>query len=138
MAARLQAILNHLAGITPNVVIADSMLATILHVGLPGVTASAAELKTSLFGLTKESARVLLEKLAAIIHNVHDKTGPFYREAYRRALESAQAIKGFAKDHPVFCLVIALGVLYIMAPAVIQLLGFTSKGPALGTLSLHQ
>lgn len=132
MAARLQAILSQLGGKTSHAVVADSILATMLAVGLSGIATTAADVKAGKFGVTKDSARLLLETLASVIHSVHDKAGPAFREAYTRALAGAEMIEGFAKEHPVFCLVVALGVLYILTPYAVQLLGFMPDGPALG------
>jgi len=58
------------------------------------------------------------------------------QEAYDKACEAAKRIKGFAEEHPVatavFCTVIALGVLVILAPYVLEALGFAELGPAEG------
>lgn len=63
------------------------------------------------------------------------------REAYDKGCEAAKEIKGFAADHPmataVFCTVIALGVLEVLAPYVVEWLaiwvGFGESGPIEGT-----
>ena len=48
--------------------------------------------------------------------------------AYQKACEEAKLIKGFSEEHPiateVFLIVIALGILVIVAPTVIEWLGF--------------
>ncbi len=56
--------------------------------------------------------------------------------AYHKACEAAKAIEGFATDHPlataVFCTVIALGLLVVLMPYVLEVLGFGSLGPIEG------
>ena len=58
------------------------------------------------------------------------------QEAYDKACEAAKVIEGFAADHPtataVFCTVIAIGILVIIAPYVVELLGFSELGPVEG------
>ena len=62
------------------------------------------------------------------------------KEAYDKACEAAKAIEGFAAEHPVatavFCTIVALGVLVIVAPYVIETLGFwvgfAEEGPVAG------
>ena len=57
-------------------------------------------------------------------------------EAYDKACEAAKAIEGFAADHPiataVFCTVIALGILVLLAPYTVEILGFSELGPVEG------
>jgi hypothetical protein len=55
--------------------------------------------------------------------------GPVMKEAFDKA--TAAAI-GFAREHPVYCAVIALGVLVIIAPWVIEAIGFGQLGPIEG------
>jgi len=59
------------------------------------------------------------------------------KDAYEKALDAAAAVLGFARDHPVltgvFCVVIALGILMLLAPAVIHALGFGILGPVEGS-----
>lgn len=58
------------------------------------------------------------------------------KEAYDKACEEAKKIEGFAAEHPVatavFCTVIALGILVIVAPYAIEVLGFEALGPVEG------
>ena len=57
-------------------------------------------------------------------------------EAYEKATRAAEGLPGFARDHPVWttviALVIALGILYLMMPVVLELLGFGLDGPIEG------
>lgn len=58
------------------------------------------------------------------------------RGAYDRACEAARGIPGFAAEHPlatgVGCTVVALGVLVVLAPYVLGVLGFGELGPVEG------
>jgi hypothetical protein len=63
------------------------------------------------YGWTENLAKWVLEKLCLALQNAHDNLGPAVREAYNRAWEVAKGIEGFVIEHPVFCTVIALGVL---------------------------
>ena len=59
------------------------------------------------------------------------------KEAYEKAKVAAENIKDFAHDHPLYtaaiCVVIALGVLVILSPVIIHMLGFTAEGVQAGT-----
>ncbi len=58
------------------------------------------------------------------------------KQAYDRASEAALKIEGLVKEHPYYAAaivtIIALGVLVILAPAVIHALGFGVLGPVEG------
>lgn len=58
--------------------------------------------------------------------------GQAMREAFQKACDAAAAIEGFARVHSVFCIVIALGILVILAPVIIHVVGFGALGPAEG------
>lgn len=79
------------------------------------------------------------ESLAEAILNAMDACvrearamSPAVKEAFDRATEAAINVGNFATDHPVFCTVIALGILVILMPWVIELLGFAAEGPIEG------
>ena len=59
--------------------------------------------------------------------------------AYDKACDAATIFKDFARDHPlatgVFVTVIALGVLVLLAPYCLELLGFAAEGPLEGKFS---
>ena len=74
----------------------------------------------------------MLEKLGAALQGAHDKLGAAVRDAYHKAWQTANEIAGFVIQHPVKCTVIALGVLVIIAPWVIEALGFAELGPVEG------
>ncbi len=54
------------------------------------------------------------------------------REAYGKACEAARVFEGFAKEHPVavgvFVTVVAIGVVVLLAPEVLEWLGFVEWG----------
>lgn len=83
-------------------------------------------------GWTEKIAEWTLAKLEQALKET-SKLGPALKLAYDKTLETAYAIEGFVKEHPVFCTVIALGVLVILAPWVIEALGFGVLGPVEGT-----
>lgn len=60
--------------------------------------------------------------------------------AYDKACEAATVFEQFTKDHPiataVFVTVIAIGVLVILAPYVVEILGFGELGPIEGELTI--
>jgi len=76
------------------------------------------------------------ENLAEALLNGLEKaleTGAPMGEAMRNAYErSAAEVTGFVKQHPVFCAVVALGILVILAPWAIEALGFGELGPIEG------
>lgn len=61
--------------------------------------------------------------------------GAAMRDAYNRSVAAAETLTSFAREHPVFCTVVALGVLAILAPAVISALGFTAEGVMEGSFA---
>ncbi|KAM6501556.1 hypothetical protein JOM56_001533 [Amanita muscaria] len=55
--------------------------------------------------------------------------------AYRKAAQVVAAVWGLAKEHPWFSALVVLGILVIVAPWVIKLLGFGALGPIQGTVA---
>lgn len=84
------------------------------------------------YGWKERLAGKVLEKLGAALQGAHDKLGPAVRDAYNKAWQAANEIEGFVVQHPMMCTVIALGVLVIIAPWVIEALGFAELGPMEG------
>lgn len=80
---------------------------------------------------TERIARKVLDALQSAL-----KEGSPMREAmkdaYEKAINAADGIAGFSRQHPVLtgciCAVIALGILMILAPAVVHALGFGIGG----------
>ena len=84
------------------------------------------------YGWKEYLAEKVLEKLGAALEGAHDKLGPAIRDAYNKAWIAANEIEGFVIQHPVMCTIIALGVLVVIAPWVIEVLGFAELGPVDG------
>lgn len=91
-------------------------------------------------GWTEGIARAVLDKLVGLLSSEsREKLGPAIREALKRVEEVAGGIFDFAHDHPVavavFCTILAIGVLWFMAPWVLDVLGFAAEGPVEGESS---
>ena len=74
-------------------------------------------------GWRESIARYGLGQMAALI-KAGERMEPILKKAYDWAVEEARKIPGFVKDHPVWCTVVAVGVLLILAPYVLEVLGF--------------
>ena len=77
-----------------------------------------------------------VENLGVAILNTLEKAlmegvamGQVMKEAFDKA---SSAAVGFARDHPVFCTLIALGILALLTPWVIEAIGFGELGPIQG------
>ena len=76
--------------------------------------------------------------ILAMLENLLREGSPMrqaMKEAYDKACDAAVSLGEFIHDHPIFCTVIALGILVILAPAVIHALGFGALGPVEGKCS---
>jgi len=58
--------------------------------------------------------------------------GQAIKVAYEKATQVVAGVLGFAREHPVFCAVVALGILVILVPWAIEVLGFGELGPVQG------
>jgi hypothetical protein len=58
--------------------------------------------------------------------------GEAMEDAYEKATQLVEDIWKFAKEHPVFFAVVALGILVILAPWAIEAMGFAEFGPVEG------
>jgi hypothetical protein len=58
--------------------------------------------------------------------------GQAMKDAYDKATQVVADVLKFAKEHPVFCAVVALGILVILAPWAIEVVGFGELGPIEG------
>jgi hypothetical protein len=58
--------------------------------------------------------------------------GQAMKDAYEKATQIVADVLEFAKEHPVFCAVVAVGILVILAPWAIEALGFGELGPIEG------
>ncbi|KIL66900.1 hypothetical protein M378DRAFT_160444 [Amanita muscaria Koide BX008] len=61
--------------------------------------------------------------------------GQAMKDAYEKAAQVVADIWGFAKEHPVFCALVALGILVILLPWAIEVLGFGELGPTEGSFA---
>ncbi|KAF2131110.1 hypothetical protein P153DRAFT_337363 [Dothidotthia symphoricarpi CBS 119687] len=116
--------------------IADDVIDAILGANKAG-PALHAELDSIVgcYGWKQNLAEWVLQKLSLALEKAHDNLGPAVRDAYHRAWDVARSIDGFVIEHPVFCTVLALGVLVVIAPWIIEALGFAAEGPVEGTRS---
>jgi hypothetical protein len=80
------------------------------------------------YGWTEKIATAILNGLEKILKNGASMAQAM-KDAFQRATNAAEA---FAREHPVYCTVIALGILVILAPWVIEALGFGELGPIEG------
>jgi hypothetical protein len=80
---------------------------------------------------TENVAHWTLKKLEQTLQDT-SKLGPVLKKAYETALEVGLAVEGFTTTHPVFCTVIAIGVLVLLAPWALEALGFGELGPIEG------
>ncbi|EXJ91861.1 hypothetical protein A1O3_00411 [Capronia epimyces CBS 606.96] len=58
--------------------------------------------------------------------------GGALKEAFDKAVVAAV---GFARDHPAYCTLIALGILAVLFPYMLELLGFAELGPVEGSFA---
>ncbi|KFY04391.1 hypothetical protein V491_09368 [Pseudogymnoascus sp. VKM F-3775] len=58
--------------------------------------------------------------------------GATMTEAFEKAVSEAS---GLAHEHPYFCALIAVGILAILMPWVLEALGFAELGPVEGTFA---
>ena len=73
-------------------------------------------------------ARCILTRIERAIHD-GVKMGPALKEAFDKAVAAAS---GFACDHPVYATLIAIGILVLLLPWVVEVLGFSELGPVEG------
>jgi hypothetical protein len=75
-------------------------------------------------GWYDEFVEAIVARLVDVVR-VSIKVGGEMGQAMKEALEKSLAeAREFAKEHPMFCVVIALGILVILSPWVIEVLGF--------------
>ena len=86
-------------------------------------------------GWSEYFAAKVLAALEAVLKAGKPLSAPM-QEAYDKACEALKATEGFAAEHPiatgVLITVIALGILVVFAPYVLELLGFGELGPIEG------
>jgi len=91
-------------------------------------------------GWWREALATRILTLAVKVVEAGAPLGATMTAAYHRAVDEAAKIlelaEDFAHEHPILttvaCVVIALGILYLLCPWVIEVLGFTELGPLAG------
>jgi hypothetical protein len=92
--------------------VADGVIDTIRSTNLSGLSLEMQLNRTvGINGWTENIAKWVLEKLCYLLEQEEEKLGPTVRDAYHKAWEVAKSIEGFVIEHPVFCTIVALGVL---------------------------
>jgi hypothetical protein len=80
------------------------------------------------YGWTENIAKVILGGLEdALKKGVQG--GQVMKEAFKKVISEAP---NFAHNHPYFCTLIALGILALLLPWVLEALGFAKLGPVKG------
>ena len=81
----------------------------------------------------------LMKKILAALERVLEDGAPLkqpMQEAFDKVYKATEEFEQFAADHPVvtgvFCTVIAVGILVLVAPYAVELLGFGELGPIEG------
>lgn len=81
------------------------------------------------YGWTENLGVAILNALESAI-----KAGTAMSQVMKDAFDKAtEAAIGFARDHPVYCTIIALGILVLLVPWVIEAIGFAELGPVQGS-----
>ena len=82
-------------------------------------------------GWSEYLATKILSALEAVL-KAGETMNTEMQDAYDKACEAAKGFEGFAAEHPVatavFCTVIAIGILMVLAPYAVELLGFGELG----------
>ncbi len=93
----------------------------------PSLDATIQSLVHAAGGWSEYLAKKVLAGLEAVLKAAEPLNGAM-QDAYDKAYEALKATEGFAADHPeataIFCTVIALGVLVVLMPYVLEWLGF--------------
>ncbi|KNG50033.1 hypothetical protein DDE82_004588 [Stemphylium lycopersici] len=124
------------ANARPAAEIAQDVTGLLLHTSLEGpALRMRLDSMVGSTGWRENVARWVLEKLSLALQKSEGKLGPTVHNAYNRAWDVARGIEGFVVEHPVMCTVIAFGVLAIVAPWILELLGFADLGPVEGSFA---
>lgn len=120
----------------PETQIANNVVATLLTTSVTGQALRMhLDSLVGAYGWRQNLAQYILDNLAQALQASHEKLGATIHAAYLRAWEAAQSVEGFVVEHPVMCTVIALGVLAIVAPWILEALGFAELGPVEGSFA---
>lgn len=91
------------------------------------------ELRQTLGGIIRTNswrqnfAQAVFEALQKAIETARPM-GDALREIYKNVARVVDGVEGFVKDHPIVCALIALGILVLVSPWVIEALGFAEGG----------
>ncbi|KAJ0162336.1 hypothetical protein CTA2_4719 [Colletotrichum tanaceti] len=83
---------------------------------------------------TEDLAKYILQGVEYLVQH-RDTIGQVVRDAMDKAIEVAESTFQFAKDHPVFVTIIAIGILVLVSPWVLEALGFSELGPVADTFA---
>ncbi|KAM0703647.1 hypothetical protein Q7P35_009586 [Cladosporium inversicolor] len=72
-------------------------------------------------------AKAVFEAMQTAIETARPM-GEALREIYEKVVGVVEGVEGFVKNHPIVCALIALGILVLLAPWVIEALGFAEGG----------
>jgi hypothetical protein len=107
---------------------ADSLVDTVFLAEKNGI-----ELRQTLEGIIKTNswrqnfAKAVFERMQHAIETARPM-GDALREIYEKVACVVDGVEGFVKDHPIVCALIALGILVLLAPWVVEALGFAEGG----------
>jgi hypothetical protein len=91
------------------------------------------ELRLALDGIIRTNgwkqnfARAVFEALQKAIQTARPM-GDALREIYEKVVHVLDEVEGFVKEHQILCALIALGILVLLSPWVIEALGFAEGG----------
>ena len=107
---------------------ADSFVDTIFLAEKNGMELrQALEREVKINSWRQSFARAVFETLQKAIETSRSM-GDALREIYEKVACVVDGVEGFAKDHPIVCALVALGVLVLLSPWVIEALGFAEGG----------
>ncbi|KAK1716237.1 hypothetical protein BDP67DRAFT_611129 [Colletotrichum lupini] len=76
-----------------------------------------------------------IRRSVKVFVRLRDTVTELLKEALGLAIKAGRIMLEFAKEHPVFVTIIAIGVMVIVAPWVIEALGFGELGPIADTFA---
>ncbi|RYP80942.1 hypothetical protein DL769_002220 [Monosporascus sp. CRB-8-3] len=119
---------------SPEAIVAEVI--SILRSAEKGGSDLAQQVDVGTEGWTEWIAEKILAGIETIIKEGKEKMGPAMVEAYDRAYGAADNLFRFAHDHPVatagLLTIVAVGLLVILAPTIVEALGFAELGPVEG------